>query len=74
MSATLTRDQLAQMYLDQLPYPPYPVQEEALLAWFTSDKGVLVCGLRPAPARRSSPRPPCSRPCTPAASPITPRR
>lgn len=40
---TLSRDQLAQMYLDQLPYPPYPVQEEALLAWFTSDQGVLVC-------------------------------
>ena len=30
-------------YLDQLPYPPYPVQEEALLAWFTAEQGVLVC-------------------------------
>ncbi len=39
----LTRDQLAEKYLEQLPYPPYPVQEEALLAWFTSDQGVLVC-------------------------------
>lgn len=38
-----TRDELAQMYFEQLPYPPYPVQEEALLAWFTSDQGVLVC-------------------------------
>ena len=37
------RDELAARYLDQLPYPPYPVQEEALLAWFTSDQGVLVC-------------------------------
>ena len=27
----------------QLPYPPYPVQEEALLAWFTAEQGVLVC-------------------------------
>src|SRR5271170_1519643 len=38
-----TRDDLAEMYLAQLPYQPYPVQEEALLAWFTSDQGVLVC-------------------------------
>ena len=38
-----TRDELATAYLDSLPYPPYPVQEEALLAWFTSDRGVLVC-------------------------------
>src|SRR5213078_1574220 len=30
-------------YLGQLPYTPYPVQEEALLAWFTADQGVLVC-------------------------------
>src|ERR1700691_2682921 len=38
-----TRDQLAEEYLLQLPYTPYPVQEEALLAWFTADQGVLVC-------------------------------
>src|SRR5262245_19477462 len=38
-----TRDELATAYLDQLPYTPYPVQEEALLAWFTADQGVLVC-------------------------------
>jgi len=38
-----TRDDLATRYLDQLPYPPYPVQEEALLAWFTSNEGALVC-------------------------------
>ncbi|HET6572645.1 MAG TPA: DEAD/DEAH box helicase, partial [Fimbriiglobus sp.] len=38
-----TRDDLATRYIDQLPYPPYPVQEEALLAWFTSAEGVLVC-------------------------------
>jgi superfamily II DNA/RNA helicase len=37
------RDQLAERYLAQLPYPPYPVQEDALLAWFTSEQGVLVC-------------------------------
>ncbi len=40
---TLTRDELATRYIEQLPYPPYPVQEEALLAWFTSDQGVMVC-------------------------------
>ena len=39
----MTRDELATLYLDQLPYPPYPVQEEALLAWFMSEQGVLVC-------------------------------
>ena len=37
------RDDLAARYLDQLPYAPYPVQEEALLAWFTTKQGVLVC-------------------------------
>lgn len=40
---TLSRDQLADQYLSQLPYVPYPVQEDALLAWFTADQGVLVC-------------------------------
>src|SRR5207237_4223257 len=40
---TPTRDDLADKYLAQLPYVPYPVQEDALLAWFTTDKGVLVC-------------------------------
>ena len=30
--STPTRDELVSRYLDQLPYPPYPVQEEALLA------------------------------------------
>jgi len=39
----MTRDELAEKYLAQLPYTPYPVQEEALLAWFTSDRGLLVC-------------------------------
>ncbi|MEZ5952359.1 MAG: DEAD/DEAH box helicase [Planctomycetaceae bacterium] len=43
MDAALSRDDLATLYLDQLPYEPYPVQEEALLTWFTSDEGVLVC-------------------------------
>src|SRR5262249_20186066 len=38
-----TRDELATAYFDQLPYPPYPVQEEALLSWFTAEQGVMVC-------------------------------
>jgi superfamily II DNA/RNA helicase len=40
---TRSRDDLADQYLAQLPYTPYPVQEEALLTWFTTDPGVLVC-------------------------------
>jgi superfamily II DNA/RNA helicase len=40
---TPSRDQLASLYLDQLPFPPYPVQEEALLTYFTAEQGVLVC-------------------------------
>src|SRR5437773_8637509 len=40
---TPPRDRLAEDYLAQLPYPPYPVQEDALLAWFTSEQGVLDC-------------------------------
>src|SRR5881398_1486853 len=40
---TPTRDQLLDGYLAQLPYAPYPVQENALLSWFGSDRGVLVC-------------------------------
>lgn len=43
MAAAADRSELATAYLDQLPYPPYPVQEEALLAWFTAEQGVLVC-------------------------------
>jgi len=37
-----TRDQLADRYIEQLPYAPYPFQEEALLAWFAAEQGVLV--------------------------------
>src|SRR6476646_7375134 len=38
-----TRSDLANKFLEQLPYPPYPVQEEALLAWFTAEQGVMMC-------------------------------
>src|SRR6476659_11482368 len=43
MTADSSRSALADRYLEQLPYPPYPVQEEALLAWFTAEQGVLLC-------------------------------
>lgn len=43
MTTTPSRDDLAERYFDQLPFDPYPVQEEALLAWFATDQGVLVC-------------------------------
>ena len=39
----LDREELVTEYLDTIPFDPYPVQEEALLAWFTSKQGVLVC-------------------------------
>ena len=38
-----TREDLCLRYLDQLPFEPYPVQEEALLAYFEHDPGVLLC-------------------------------
>jgi superfamily II DNA/RNA helicase len=40
---TLSRDSIASEYFSTLRFAPYPVQEEALLAYFTSDQGVLVC-------------------------------
>ena len=43
MSKSVDRDQLANLYFEQLEFELYAVQEEALLAWFTSHEGVLVC-------------------------------
>ncbi len=37
------RDELATEYFELLPFEPYPVQEESLLAYFTGQQGVLVC-------------------------------
>ncbi|MDW8224306.1 MAG: DEAD/DEAH box helicase, partial [Gemmatales bacterium] len=39
----LSRDAIYERFLEQLPFDLYPVQEEALLAWFASEQGVLVC-------------------------------
>ncbi len=37
-----SREELAFEYLDRLPYTPYPVQEQAIFAWFEHPEGVLV--------------------------------
>ena len=42
-ASTASRDDIALRYLDQLPFTPYPVQEQALGAWFEANDGVLVC-------------------------------
>ncbi len=42
-SSIVDRDTIAAEYFERLPFVPYPVQEEALLAWFTAEQGVLVC-------------------------------
>ncbi|MDR2756136.1 MAG: DEAD/DEAH box helicase [Planctomycetaceae bacterium] len=39
----LSREDIAFMYLEQLPFEPYPFQEEAILGWFSSEQGTLVC-------------------------------
>ncbi|MCC9603273.1 DEAD/DEAH box helicase [Stieleria sp. JC731] len=44
----IDRDTLASEYFSLLPYEPYPVQEEAMLAYFAGDpglgdQGVLIC-------------------------------
>lgn len=38
----MNREDLCDRFLDTLTYDLYPVQEEALLAWFSSEGGVLV--------------------------------
>src|SRR5213080_218438 len=43
MVPATSREELGTQFLEQLPYTPYPVQEEALLAWFTAEQGVMVC-------------------------------
>ncbi|MCL2624568.1 MAG: DEAD/DEAH box helicase, partial [Planctomycetaceae bacterium] len=39
----VTRDDLAFEYIEHLQFTPYPFQEEAIFAWFSSRQGVLVC-------------------------------
>jgi superfamily II DNA/RNA helicase len=39
----MTRDEVCSRFLETVPYKLYAFQEEALLAWFSSEAGVLVC-------------------------------
>ncbi len=39
----MTRDDICARFIESVPFDLYPVQEEALLAWFDCDGGVLVC-------------------------------
>ena len=41
-SRVLTREEIILDYLERLPFPPYPVQEEAMYAWAASNGGVLL--------------------------------
>lgn len=38
----ISRDEIILEYLEKLPYPPYPLQEEAMYAWAACDQGVLL--------------------------------
>lgn len=38
----VSRDEIILDYLERLPYPPYPIQEEALYAWAACEQGVLL--------------------------------
>jgi len=38
----MNRDEVCSKFLDAVPFELYPVQEEALLAWFEEEGGVLV--------------------------------
>ncbi|MEI7700232.1 MAG: DEAD/DEAH box helicase [Planctomycetia bacterium] len=42
-SAPLTSEDIALRYLEQLPWPAYPFQEQAILSWFEPCDGILVC-------------------------------
>ena len=39
----MTRDEICSKFIESVPYTLYPVQEEALLAWFEAEGGVLIC-------------------------------
>ena len=39
----MTRDEICTRFIESVPYQLYAVQEEALLAWFEAEGGVLVC-------------------------------
>ncbi len=37
------REDLAFAFLATIPFTPYPVQEEAILGWYSTEQGILVC-------------------------------
>lgn len=39
----MNRDEVCSKFLESIPFDLYPFQEEALLAWFESAGGVMVC-------------------------------
>ena len=42
-STPISSEEVALRYLEQLPWPPYPFQEQAILSWFEPEDGLLVC-------------------------------
>lgn len=36
-------EEIALEYVEQLPFAPYPFQEQAIFSWFDSEDGILVC-------------------------------
>lgn len=42
-SDSLSSDEIALRYVEQLPWPPYPFQEQAIFSWFGPEDGLLVC-------------------------------
>lgn len=36
-------EEIALRYLEELPWTPYPFQEQAIFTWFDSEDGILVC-------------------------------
>ena len=42
-SEPLSSDEIALKYVDELPWSPYPFQEQAIFTWFESEDGVLIC-------------------------------
>ena len=39
----MTRDEICEAFLEQVPYELYAFQEEGLLEWFDCEQGLLVC-------------------------------
>ena len=42
MITRMDRSEICEKFLDQLQFEPYPFQEEALLAWYEAEGGILV--------------------------------